>query len=255
MGARKEATMDRREAEAFTLSRQAGELIKKFDGSSMALIISQPDLSAVDCASFFYEKLAERSKAIGIAVAWERTTVDGRNGDELMQRLWDVTRMLKGHSRIMLDEVRSVLASHAYMWSRHGWPVPQREVVGYHNIPGPKNGQEIRINNFGTLERPNWCYTAYENDTHVCFNRHFANPEQAYVSAYECLESPDRKPHLRLFQWFKGHHAYTVDGLDDQIECVVFERTPGEWFMDVAIRGLPRFWLGPWSTHEHALIV
>jgi hypothetical protein len=62
-------------------------------------------------------------------------------------------------------------------------------------------------------------------------NWFFKTPEDCLIGACEVCFRLDR-PFLRLFEWFPGHMAYTVDGLLD-VEVIIVETVAGsgEWRM------------------------
>jgi hypothetical protein len=141
------------------------------------------------------------------------------------------------------------------MWSRKGPIAQDGDVIGYAKIPGRKIGQEIWINNYGTTERPNWRCKIYEDGTELCCNTHFETAEATFYAAFEWLGRADRVPTLRLFRWYDGHVAYTVDSFSSEIEILVVETTPGEYRMRITDHGRT-YWLDAvWSSPEDALKV
>jgi len=149
------------------------------------------------------------------------------------------------------SESRETLTRHECAWLRDGSAYHSGDVIGYSKIPGPKFGQEIWIHNGGTLDRPDWRSTIYEGELRSCRNRHFRTAEDCLVHARKwCLRS-DRRPSLRAFEWFKGHMAYAVDGLD--WDAVIIETAPGEFRMLTTDRGRSFWHDSVWSSPEDAL--
>jgi hypothetical protein len=152
-----------------------------------------------------------------------------------------------------LDEVQHTLKHHEYMWFRKGTVALGGDVIGYSKIPGRKIGQEIWINNYGTVERPNWRCKAYQDGTELFCNTHFETPEAAFYNAFEGLASTNRLPTVRLFRWHGGHVAYTVDGFTHETEILIVETTPGEFRMQISVPGRT-FWMeAVWSSLEDVL--
>jgi hypothetical protein len=150
-------------------------------------------------------------------------------------------------------EIQKLLKQHEYMWARTGPIAKSGDVIGYARIGGRRFGQEIWINNYGLPQRPDWRYSVYENGKRIWVNRHFKSETEAYSSALAWLDLTDHRPHLRLFQWYDGHEAYVVDGLD--FDAIVVECIPGEWRLNITLANGCSFWLGPWSSPMDALTV
>lgn len=95
---------DRQELERYAgvLVVQADRLIRQLD-VDVEVDVSKAKTSAGYSPAFHqvdnaYERLASAMKRVG-PVAWERTMVDGRNGDELMDRLWKVRDSIRQEDR------------------------------------------------------------------------------------------------------------------------------------------------------------
>src|SRR5580698_10489319 len=80
------------------------------------------------------------------------------------------------------------LSNYACAWSRNGPVALSGPIIGYRQIPGPKPGQQIWMNNVGTPERPDWQYRVYQNNEELCCNRHFRSAEAARSAADEWLD-------------------------------------------------------------------
>ncbi len=93
--------MARENSDRQELERHAGVLANQADRLVRKLVV---DVSKVPthsrCSPAFrqaadaYERLARAGRAAD-RVAWERTAVDGRNGAEVMDRLWKVREELR----------------------------------------------------------------------------------------------------------------------------------------------------------------
>ncbi len=83
---------DQRKAQV--LAQQADCLIGKLNVTVSDAETFQTGAPEFRLAADAYERIAKASKRAD-SVAWERTAVDGRNGDELMERLWQVREALR----------------------------------------------------------------------------------------------------------------------------------------------------------------
>jgi hypothetical protein len=154
-------------------------------------------------------------------------------------------------------EIQSMLKAHEYMWAGSGPVWKSGDAIGYAQIGGRKSGQEIWINNDLLPDRPDWRYSICEDGKCIWVNKHFKSATEAYSSALAWLDLVDHRPRLRVFEWYEGHSAYVVDGLDPDTfsDAIVIERVPGEWLLNVTMENGPSFWLGPWSSPMDALTV
>ena len=76
------------------LSNQASRVIA-------SLVVDVTDVEVFSNGSTTFRHAADTYERLALAekrttrILWERTRVDGRNGDELMQRLWEVREQLR----------------------------------------------------------------------------------------------------------------------------------------------------------------
>jgi len=157
---------------------------------------------------------------------------------------------------VQLADVDAVLKSHEYMWLRKGPIARSGDVIGWGWMPGPRPNQQIWLNNFGLPDRPNLRAMVYEDGKRIFENWHFKTPQDGYSRTWEACLKEDRRPSLRLFEWYPGHFAHAVDGLIDT-QVIIVEAIPGsgEWRMQQRLMKTGRiFWLDAvWSSPEDAL--
>src|SRR5258708_7659235 len=125
------------------------------------------------------------------------------------------------------SELQQILDRHPYIWFRDGFSIESGVPVGF-RIPGRKPGQEIRINNYGTVRRPDYRYALSQDGELLCENLHFPSAAEALRHALDYSEQTDRIPSLRRFEWYSGHFAYAVDGLI-RIDAIVIDFEPGKF--------------------------
>lgn len=87
---------ERQELERYAriLVNQTSRLIPKLKMETSTVENGSGDFDAFGEVSDAYEQLAAASKRTD-AVVWERTTVDGRTGADLMQRLWEARSQIR----------------------------------------------------------------------------------------------------------------------------------------------------------------
>lgn len=153
------------------------------------------------------------------------------------------------------NELKQILDRHAYMWFRDGFSLDEGVAIGFNRIEGRKPGQEIVINNFGTVDRQDFRYLLRKDGKTLYENFHFGSPEEALSHSLDWSEKTDPLPTLRRFEWFKGHYAWAVDGYVD-LDVIVIESEPGKFLLRTVEEDRLRYDHDPaWKTPMDALTV
>lgn len=146
-------------------------------------------------------------------------------------------RLLPFWSKMDSNQLQRILDRTAYMWFRDGLSIEKRTAVGFRAVPGSKSGQEIQINNFGTVERPDFRYLLYQNGERTCEHLHFRNPQDALKHSMDWSAKTDPRPELRRFEWYNGHYGWILDGGVLDVEVMVIEVEKGRFSRSERERG------------------